>query len=52
MRSNVIPYKVRRKPLNQLSIKEIQEVFEAVMVDKLTHKSAAIKFSITASAVK
>ena len=51
LRQNVIPYKVRRKRLNQLSIKEIREVYEAVRVNKLTHASAAIKFSVSASTV-
>ena len=52
MRQNAIPYKARRKSLNKLSIKDIREVFDAIKVDKLTHASTAIKFSVTASAVR
>ena len=52
MRSNSIPYKVRRKRLNTLSIKEIRGVHDAVKVDKITHASAAIKFSICVGTVR
>ena len=52
MRSNSIPYKARRKRLNTLSIKEIRAVHDAVNVDKLTHASTAIKFSICIGTVR
>ena len=52
MRQDSIPYKARRKRINQLSIKEIRAVYEAVKVDKLTHASVAIKFSICAGTVR
>ena len=52
MRENSIPYKARRKRLNTLSIEEIRAVHDAVKVDKLTHASAAIKFSICIGTVR
>ena len=52
MRSNSIPYKARRRRLNTLSTKEIRAVHDAVNVDKLTHASAAIKFSICIGTVR
>ena len=52
MRSNSIPYKARRKRLNTLSIKEIRAVHDAVKLDKLTHASVAIKFSICIGTVR
>ena len=52
MRQDSIPYKARRKRINQLSIKEIRAVYEAVKVDKLMHASVAIKFSICAGTVR
>ena len=52
IRSNSIPYKARRKRLNTLSIKEIRAVHDAVKVDKITHASAAIKFSICIGTVR
>ena len=51
LRQNAMPYKARRRRLNQLSITEIREVFDAVKVDKLTHASAAIKFSVLTNTV-
>ena len=52
MRQNAMPHKARRRQLNQLSIKEIRDIFEAVRIDKLTHASTAIKFSVTTTTVR
>lgn len=52
MWQNDIPYKARRKRLNQLTVKEVREVYDAIKVNKLTHASTAIKFRVSASAVR
>ena len=51
MRQNTNPNKVKPRRLTKLSIKEVQDVFQAVKEDKLTHASTAIKFSISARTV-
>ena len=47
LRANSVPAKRKRRRLSKLSIKEVKKVLKAVKEDYLTHKSAAIKYSIS-----